>query len=101
MGQTWYTPYMLNTNTYPNTIQTQIDTHTHRVPPLLLSLLLSYKTPNTPVAWESERIKPQKNSLSRFTETQILHKGMRETESKNEEIPYIASHLYARLPSEK
>lgn len=25
MGQTWYTPHMLNTNTYPNTIQT----HTH------------------------------------------------------------------------
>lgn len=77
------------------------DTHTHRVPPLLVSLLLSYKTPNTPVAWENERIKPQKNSLPRFTETQILHKGMRETESRNEEIPYIASHLYARLPSEK
>ncbi|KAI9517699.1 hypothetical protein NQZ68_000866 [Dissostichus eleginoides] len=35
-------------------------------------------TPNTPVAWESERIKPQKKSSPRFTETERLHKGMRE-----------------------
>ncbi|TMS13370.1 hypothetical protein E3U43_018445 [Larimichthys crocea] len=38
------------------------------------------KAPNTPVAWESERIKPQKNSPPRFTETERLHKGMRERE---------------------
>lgn len=70
-------------------------THTH----MLVSSLLFSKTHNTPVAWESEHIKPQKNSPSRFIETERLHKGTRVNEE--EEIPYIAFHLYALLLSEK
>ena len=89
-----HSPPTLNTHTCTHA-------HTHTVAPHSVSSLLSYKTPNTPVAWESERIKPQKNSPARSTETERVHKDMRERESEEEEIPYIASHLYARLPSEK
>lgn len=95
IGLTCYTPHTLkHTHTHTHT-------HTERVAPHLVSSVLSYKTPNTPVAWESERIKPQKNSPPRFTEIDRLHKGMKEKEKEGEEIPYIASYLYGWLPSEK
>lgn len=65
---------------------------------LMVSLLLSYKSRNTPVAWESEHTtEEQPSSLHWDREGAQRH----EREREEEEIPYIASHFYARLLSEK
>lgn len=74
MGQTWCPPHMLNTNT--------IQTHTHRAPPLLVSLLLSYKSPNTPVAWESERINHRKQPSSLHWDTDSTQRHERDSEEE-------------------